>query len=281
MNRSVKFSVLALIASLWNSLPAAADGNVLCLQGCPTGALASNRVIDRPIYILSNNGKTKFADWVAYRVTKETIGRTQTRQWRADPDLPKNETLAPSDYNDIRAALNADRGHQAPLASLTGSPEWRTSNYLSNITPQSTALNQGPWKKLEDAERELAKQANVSAVYSITGPLYEHPMQKLPHAHLAHEVPSGYWKIVAIERQGSVVAAAFILHQETKRQSSFCNFSVTVGEVSKRTHLVFFPRLSQNKRKTLETQASQLMRELGCQVETEEPHGTQFRNQNP
>ena len=85
-----------------------------CLHGCPSGSPATNMVIIREIYILSNNGTTKFADWVAYKVTAETIGPSQRRKWKADPLLAENETLEPADYKDAHKVLKTDRGHQVP-----------------------------------------------------------------------------------------------------------------------------------------------------------------------
>ena len=251
--------VLALVA--W-TLPAASES--LCLYGCPVGAPETNRTITRSIYVLSNNGHTKFADWVAYVVSKGTIGKTQTRVWRRDPDLPADETLSPKDYGNVQAILRADRGHQAPLASLTSMPDWEEANFLSNITPQQSALNQGPWEKLESAERTLAKSASVTTVYSMTGPLYETEMPKLPKAHLNHVVPSGYWKVVAIANNDEIRAVGFIMHQDAPRSGSFCNYVVTIESVEQRSHLTFFPDLSAARREALLSGPKSLAPALGC-----------------
>lgn len=249
-----------VLLGLW--APAYAEG--LCLHGCPIGAPDTNRTITRPIYILSNNGHTKFADWVAYVVSKKTIGKTQVRVWRRDPDLPEDETLSPKDYDNVQSALHADRGHQAPLASLTSMPNWEEANYLSNITPQQSALNQGPWEKLESAERALAKKAGIKAVYSLTGTLYEEEMPKLPKAHLNHVVPSGYWKVVAIEDDEGVQAAAFIMHQDAPRAGNFCNYGVTIVAVEQRAKLRLFPELTDSKREALASTPASLAPALGC-----------------
>ena len=111
----------------------------LCLYGCPSGSPATNDVVIRDIYILSSNDTTKFADWVAYRVTESTIGATAGRVWKPDPWLADTETLEPKDYKGAFAALKTDRGHQTPLASFTSTPNWEATNYLSNITPQKSA----------------------------------------------------------------------------------------------------------------------------------------------
>jgi len=198
------------------------------LFGYPFGTPATNDLIIRDIYALSNNDDRKFADWVAYRLDPWTVSDRSdtTRNWRADPWLDSNETLEPSpdsgDYKGANAALSTDRGHQAPLASFKGSLSWRETNYLSNITPQKSALNQGPWKDLEDAVRELVQ--TWETVWVMTGPLYERDMPGLPNADEAHKVPSGYWKTVAIgdpTQPTTVKAVAFVMDQNTPRNADF------------------------------------------------------------
>ncbi|MGS8722581.1 DNA/RNA non-specific endonuclease, partial [Salmonella enterica subsp. enterica serovar Infantis] len=73
-----------------------------------------------------------------------------------------------------------DRGHQAPLARLGGVSDRPSLNYLSNITPQKSALKQGAWAALDNRVRELAKQAEVSVVHVVPGPLFERHIATLP-----------------------------------------------------------------------------------------------------
>ncbi|PAP25188.1 hypothetical protein CJZ32_15215 [Salmonella enterica subsp. enterica serovar Anatum] len=139
-----------------------------CSVGCPQGG--SQQTIYRHVYTLNNNSATKFANWVAYSVTKTSQASGRPRNWAQDPDLPPSDTLAPSAYKNAHTLLKVDRGHQAPLAGLGGVSDWPSLNYLSNITPQKSALNQGAWAALENRVRELAKQADVSVVHVVTGP---------------------------------------------------------------------------------------------------------------
>lgn len=228
-----------------------------CLHGCPMGTAATNDLIVREIYTLSSNDRTKFADWVAYRVTAETVGQSETRQWRADPWLSDSETLEPKDYVGASEALNVDRGHQAPLAALSGTPFAEDTNVLSNITPQRSALNQAPWQYLEAQERTLATRAQAPFIlYVLTGPLYERVMPPLPMpgGRERHRVPSGYWKAIATE-DGRL--ASFIFDQETPRDANYCQYQVTIEEIELRTNLTLFPRLG-NRR------FQPLSQELGC-----------------
>lgn len=149
-----------------------------CAVGCPAGGDAIT--LYRQAYTLNNNGSTKFANWVAYKITKASPASGRPRNWKTDPDVPAGETLNPVDYNGASVALKMDRGHQANLASLGGVSDWQTLNYLTNITPQKADLNQGAWARLEDQERSLSKAADVDVVYVATGPLYERRIARCP-----------------------------------------------------------------------------------------------------
>ena len=238
----------------------------LCLHGCPSGSPATNDIVIRGIYILSSNDTTKFADWVAYRVTKNTIGATAKRVWKPDPWLADNETLEPKDYQGAFAALKTDRGHQAPLASFTSTPNWEVTNYLSNITPQKSALNQGVWVKLENAVRTLARNPGIDAVYVMTGPLYEREMPVMPKADETHRVPSSYWKIITTEKNGVIEVAAFLFDQETERKAKFCEerFITSTRMIESKTGLNFFHALTPAQQDKLETGPATLLPDLGC-----------------
>jgi endonuclease G, mitochondrial len=230
--------------------------SLLCLRGCPVGGASTDDLIIREIYVLRSNDRTKLAEWVAYRVTAETIGPSPNRNWRQDPLLRDDETLHPDDYIGAHARLGTDRGHQVPLASVAGTPYAQETNYLSNITPQQANLNQGPWARLEEAERALARSAEVDAVYVLTGPLFERPITPLPQARRPHLVPSGYWKIVAVSDAEGVRAAAFIMEQETPRSAAYCARQVALGDVESRSTYRFFH--------ALDGPIEDLAPELGC-----------------
>lgn len=239
MKRLLLFAATAI--SLCLPTAARADNARLhtfhCLQACPVGAPENADVVVREIYTLSADPLTKLAVWVAYRITRETVGPSQTRVWAADPWLAPEETLEPPDYDGSNAALQVDRGHQAPLAAFSGTTFWADTNKLSNITPQLGELNQGPWQRLEARETKLAKDKNV-AVYVLTGPLFEVLMTPLPGADERHRVPSGYWKVVMT---GDGRMTAFIFGQDTPRNANYCTKRTTLNEVELRARLNLLP----------------------------------------
>ncbi len=232
-----------------------------CVYGCPTGK--SGQTVERAIYTLHNNSSTKFANWAAYKVTRYTIdGPSRSRSWKSDPAISSSATLEPSDYTDAHAVLGTDRGHQVPLASFSNTSSWSDTNYLSNITPQDSDLNQGPWVKLETAVRNLARTGQD--VYVVTGPLYEWYFGTLPRANEGHTVPSGYFKVVVTDNNGWVEASAFIMEQNSSRYDNYCNKEVTTNEVEQRSGLNIMPSLPWWKESAVEGQVGGLKSALGC-----------------
>ena len=226
------------------------------IHGYPYGTPVTNDLIIRDVYALSNNDDTKFADWVAYRLNPDIIsGPSKSRNWAPDPWLDPSETLEPypdhGDYKDAHSKINTDRGHQAPLASFDGSPSWFETNYFSNITPQKSNLNQGPWKKLEMQIRDMVEELSYLIVY--TGPLYERDMPPLPNADETHKVPSGYWKIVLYTNEDDYIEPlAFIFDQDTPRGDKIGTHLTTIDEIEKRSGLDFLWELADYKENAIE-----------------------------
>lgn len=201
-------------------------------------------------------------------MTKTSQASGRPRNWAQDPDLPPSDTLAPSAYKNAHSLLKVDRGHQAPLAGLGGVSDWPSLNYLSNITPQKSALNQGAWAALENRVRELAKQADVSVVHVVTGPLFERHIATLPEDATV-EIPSGYWKVLFTgtapsKSEGNY--AAFIMDQNTPRSANFCDYQVTVDAIEHKTKpvLTLWSALPEAVASEVKTTKGSLAQKLGC-----------------
>ncbi|WP_285163955.1 DNA/RNA non-specific endonuclease [Shewanella goraebulensis] len=222
----IKWIILAFL--LCTSAHAVEIRTPNCPLGCPSLEIEGNVVILERLYALSQNKQTQFADWVAYEVDVLNFGVTTNRTWKNNPLLDEDERLEKSDYTDASNKLDVDRGHQAPLASFVGSRYWSTLNYLSNITPQAKALNQGPWKNLEEAVRgAVGFRDNL---FVITGTLYNKPMNGLPKAEESHSIPSDYYKIVYDNKGNS---AAFLMSQTLTRSTDFCSTKKPMSELRK------------------------------------------------
>lgn len=223
---------------------------VHCPLGCPANP-ADNDLVVYHLFALSNDPRTRFADWVAYEVSVTNFGVSPGRNFKADPMLLDDETLEPNDYKGANKDpdLQADKGHQAPLASFAGSPYWYETNYLSNITPQDKDLNQGPWRVLEDAVRKATVYGD--SVYVITGPTYSGTVRSLPQADEPNDVPDGYFKIVY---SGDGKAVGFHMNQSIARSVDYCTTQMPLAEIQQMLDFAL-PEL---------TDSSVAKRRLGC-----------------
>jgi endonuclease G len=257
---------IALLVLAAAGAAAAQTGEIHCkhfFYGYPAGTPATNDLVIRDAYALSSNDATRFADWVAYRLTpQEVFGLNESgdfsRLFRADPWLDPDETLDPGSGNPFTGS-GYQRGHLAPLASFVGTEVMAEVNYFSNVVPQRGALNGGPWARLEGAVRALvlrrAERAlrnrppnharfpqpdDLAAVWVITGPLYEEEVEPLPSVDEPHAVPSGFWQVVLVQEgwePEDAEAAAFLFEQDTPSGDDPLDHLVTVDEVEARSGL--------------------------------------------
>jgi len=238
---------------------AAADSEIQEIQcwhfvfGIPRGTPESNDLIIRNIYALSSNDETKFADWVAYRLDRQTVADKLKveEKWRPDRWLNDAETLEPKDYHAIH---KIEKVYLAPPPFFRGSPHWRETHYCSNVVPQNTDLYNGPWLALERKILAFAEKGNT--VYIVTGPLYEAKMPELPFANESHRVPSGFWKVILFpfkkDNYLDVQTAAFIFPQNAMRSDPIEKFLVSIDEIERRSGLELFWEMHDSTENSIE-----------------------------
>ncbi|HEX2687299.1 MAG TPA: DNA/RNA non-specific endonuclease [Kofleriaceae bacterium] len=124
-------------------------------------------------YTTSYNPNRGTPNWVAYDLDASAFGpEDRCNCFTFDPDLPASFThLTTADYTGAGAAagFGIDRGHMTRSFDRTSaSLDNAFTFYLSNVVPQASDLNQGPWAILEDDLGDLARFQNKE-VYIITG----------------------------------------------------------------------------------------------------------------
>ena len=262
MQRPLAFS-LGVLALIWAAPAALAQVPEVhskhFVGGHPTGTPVTNDLIIRDSYALSSNDTTKFADWVAYRLTAaEVVGILDLeREWRADPFLDADETLEPNpdDEDDYRGAFGHtryDRGHLAALASFRGSRNASEVNFYSNIVPQQEAFNRGPLLRLENAERRIACAG--TPVWIMIGTLYESAQTALLNADETHTVPSALWRVV-VTQEPTLRVAAFSMNQNIARAADVRDHLVSVDDIELRSGLELFPAFQTPQHDVIEATA--------------------------
>lgn len=248
-----------------------------CKDGCPVSFVSNtsasqSEIIVRHLYAASIS-PTGLAEWVAYRVLPETVGVASLlpRYWRLDElsrvantlesevgesTLVVQADLSNSQDRDYRinevTLLEKDRGRLAPMTSFAGTPYWDELNYLSNMSPLPTALRTGAWSRLDQVINELA-QAGIS-FHVISGPVYSGESEDNSGQVVLERVPELFFKVIARADK----LAAFVFPAKVESQSTFCDYSIPLAELSAVSELDFFP----NSTNFL---PEDLLVDLGCQ----------------
>ena len=235
-----------------------------CLGGCPSGVPSSNDLIFRRPYITSTNDLTKMADWVAYKFSKQSIGKIYNPELRTDPLLHSNETLEPYDYNKSKQLIGYRPMSLVPFASFAATPYWKDIEYLSNVVPVAIDIVKGAWSSIEVKERELVSKDEILAIYVMAGTIYEDAQPSLPNADETHIIPSGLWKIIAIKQGGKIKTASFLFSQKESRNADYCSLLTSIDVIEERTGLDFFHELSFSDQILIEQTMPSLRSDIGC-----------------
>ena len=201
----------------------------------------SDKVIDREGYALGYSEKNKQPFWVTYRLTRgevETNLLDRTNDFRPDPLIENSPT--PNDY--IRSGY--DRGHIAPAADFRWSTNaMHESFYMSNMSPQTPALNRDLWMRAERYTRLCAKQEG--SVYVVSGPIItnENP-EAIGESKVI--VPDAFYKII-YDITPPEKMMAFVMPNVCDGKDDIWNYATNVVYVEDITGFCFFPLVETNK----------------------------------
>lgn len=117
-------------------------------------------------YSMLYDTEYRIALWTAYHICSSSYGPTsRTDNWNYDPKVPKE--LQPTLFSSWGES-GIDRGHILPSATRTANVESNSATfYFTNMTAQSSDLNQGVWGNLENEVRDYA--ATCDTLYVVTG----------------------------------------------------------------------------------------------------------------
>jgi endonuclease G len=142
--------------------------------GIPADADASDDfIITHLEYTSSYNKNRNTPNWVSYDIDATMFGpQDRCDCFTFDPDAAGIATPYTTNAYTGSAAINGfgiDRGHLARSFDRTsGALDNAYTFYFSNIVPQASDLNQGPWANMENYLGDLARLQNKE-VYVIAG----------------------------------------------------------------------------------------------------------------
>jgi len=224
--------------------------------GLPSAAKADpeqreDYLIERPQYTLSYNAKTKFPNWVSWRLRKTDIGKAQRVPFEPDPLLPKGFAKVTSNtYN----GSGFDRGHMCPAHDRSSDQkDIEATFYMTNIVPQSPNSNQKGWERLESYCRELAHKGHV--LYIVCGPQgvggtgKDGPKDEIGKGKIEVTVPAKLWKVILVlpnedaEPRKNTRVIAVVMPNDQSVGFDWSKYRVSVKHVEKLTGYKFFANL--------------------------------------
>lgn len=139
---------------------------LVILYGVCASIMAQTLTMSNGVYWCQFNTTLQIPTQVRWTVHKSNLGTSKRDpSWRFMNDVPAPYGRA---THDSYSNSGYDRGHMVPAADFAR-PIYRCRETfrMSNICPQTPALNRGAWKKTEIQERNLAITNNCVHVLAI------------------------------------------------------------------------------------------------------------------
>ena len=214
--------------------------NVASLMEVPDLTDSYSPIVPHKAYVSSYNEETLIPDWVAYELTADETGGTESRggiEFRMDPTL-RGVTQA---MREAYSGSGWTKGHLMPAADAAYSTTTMGETfYFTNICPQDETLNAGDWAYLEKRVRQWANR--YGHIWVVTGPIVgENRYGTIGEREVV--VPDSFFKALLIQKKnGSYSAIAFVMDNDDERYY-LKDCYLTVDELETLTGFNFFPQL--------------------------------------
>ena len=196
----------------------------------------TNQVVHHTKYSFSYSENDEQAEWVAYKLFKNSINTSIKRKSNFREDF--KVITGSSTIQDYKNS-GYDRGHLAPAKSMSFNDLTMSESFLmSNMSPQKPSFNRGVWKKLEEEVRGLLSISD--SLYVVTGPVLKHPIGKIGENQVT--IPRYYYKTIIRFTSKKLFGIAFLMKNE-KSHKSLTSFTVSIDSIEKFTGLDFFNKL--------------------------------------
>jgi endonuclease G len=143
-------------------------------------------------YALSYNASRKVPNWVSWELNTSYLGPIDRQNnYRPDETFPPTEPQAQlADYS----GSGYDRGHMCPSADRTLTTLANSNTfYLTNMIPQASNNNQGPWAALENESRTLVRGGKQ--LFIISGGTFSASSNTIGNGLV---VPDQTFKVIAV-----------------------------------------------------------------------------------
>lgn len=198
-------------------------------------------------YIVDFDAVRQLPFWVAYELSpEETRGEARRNSsFKQDPRLKNGPVHANYTHSGF------DRGHMKPAADSKSSQKRMDASFLmSNVAPQTPALNRGSWKQLEASVRTWAEA--YGAIHVVCGP-GGGSLGKLSQGHV--DIPDTFWKAI-LRTSPDTVCAAYLIPNLKEGIGPFFAHRLAVDSLESIIGLDLFPDLPDDLEQRIESSTS-------------------------
>jgi endonuclease G, mitochondrial len=196
----------------------------------------TREIVVHDYYTLSYSEPHEQAEWVAYELKKEHLGRSHFERpyFIDDPNVVTGsaswKNYKRSGYDKGHLCAAADRGFLEKAYDETF--------YTSNISPQRHDFNEGIWNRLEQKIRYWA--VKYDGIYVVTGGVLTDGLKTIGNEKVS--VPKFFYKVLLDNSRGEYKAIAFLVPHEDS-ELPLNTFVVSIDKIEKITGIDFFPKL--------------------------------------
>ena len=183
--------------------------------------------------------------WVFHELRSPVYKSKRSGHFLADKRLPF--PISPA----VFSRSGFDRGHMAPahdIGAVYGSAAQRQSFLMSNICPQTPALNRKIWRNIESwCWSNFSNSTTTATVFS--GPVFDNDKTYLGQSSI--EIPDAFFKVILYNSKGNLHMVAFVVPANAS-SNEVASYVSTVDKVEEITGFDFFPSIPLDTQNTLE-----------------------------
>lgn len=207
------------------------------------------RILDRGEFKIGWSDTLRHPVWCAYHVTRDARYENAKRPGFFK-DRSLSRTPAPGDYT----KSGYDRGHMVPnyaIVTRYGEEAQKLTFCMSNIAPQTPALNRGVWREFEHRIADLWT-ARYGEIWVVVGCISATSNRETIGGSDI-DVPTAYYQIVIAQEGMDVRALAVLFDQSVGWKAWAARHLVTIDELESLTGLDFNPELPSFLQEPLES----------------------------
>lgn len=196
---------------------------------------AKGEIIRHDYFTLSYREDHEQAEWVAYPLTEDMLRKKNVdrNDWFIKDD---KVTTGTAEYYDYKGS-GFTRGHLAPAGDMAHSEASMVQSfYMSNISPQLRAFNNGIWKELEEQTRDWVYHNDK--LYIVSGPILKGQISKTI-SEKKISVPKYFYKVI-LDKNGSDKKGIGFVIPHGKSEERLQSYAVTIDSVEALTEINFF-----------------------------------------